>query len=193
MLGLDLVGHEREHVLSVDKSGVFKVWDLRTLALVQTFTAAPDLNGVRYYLNLSHRRVIVAAHHRRFQEFEFSYSNTPDLTDDEDIVMGIYNETMDAIITAAGCNVRIWESSTGHPVKTFSNVSAAPIVSICLDDRCSVGVSSVSLACLWRVSNAGGAHRLDLPRGQAAQVFRRRRPRAHHLPQLPQRRRDEGV
>ena len=141
MLGLDLVGHEREHVLSVDKSGVFKVWDLRTLALVQTFTAAPDLNGVRYYLNLSHRRVIVAAHHRRFQEFEFSYSNTPDLTDDEDIVMGIYNETMDAIITAAGCNVRIWESSTGHPVKTFSNVSAAPIVSICLDDRCTVGVS----------------------------------------------------
>ena len=42
---------------------------------------------------------------------------------------------MDTFVTAAGCNVKIWDSSSGHPAKTFSDVTEAPIISLCLDDR----------------------------------------------------------
>jgi WD40 repeat protein len=44
-------------------------------------------------------------------------------------------QVMDNFITAAGCNVRMWDSKTGQPLKTFSDVTRAPIISLCLDDR----------------------------------------------------------
>jgi WD40 repeat protein len=137
MLGLHLVESAAGayQLLSADKSGIFKVWDLRSLGCIQTFAADAQLNGIKNYLALSHKNMIIAANNRRFQEFEFSYSNTPDLTDDLPIVCAIYNEVMDTFVTAAGCHVTIWDSNTGHPLKTFSDVSQAPIISLCLDDR----------------------------------------------------------
>ena len=44
-------------------------------------------------------------------------------------------QVMDSFITAAGCSVRIWDSKTGQPLKTYSDVTQAPIISLCLDDR----------------------------------------------------------
>ena len=71
---------------------VGQVWDLGSLACIQTFVADAEINGIKNYLRLSHKNMIVAANNRRFQEFAFSYSNTPELTDDEGIVCAIYNE-----------------------------------------------------------------------------------------------------
>ncbi len=47
----------------------------------------------------------------------------------------LYNETLDSFITAAGCGVRVWDPSTGTPMKTFSNITDSPIISMCFDDR----------------------------------------------------------
>jgi hypothetical protein len=39
-----------------------------------------EVSGIRSYLKLPHKNLIIAANNRRFQEFEFSYSSTPVLT-----------------------------------------------------------------------------------------------------------------
>ena len=53
-----------------------------------------------------------------------------ELTDDEQIVCAIYNECLDSFITAAGSSVRIWDSNTGHPLKTFSDVTPVPVIQL---------------------------------------------------------------
>jgi len=76
------------------------VWDLRSLECIQTFAASPELGGMRNYLKVTHKNLIIAANNRRFQEFEFSYSNTPELTDDQDMVCALYNEVLPAPLSA---------------------------------------------------------------------------------------------
>ena len=102
MLGLHLAeSHAGAYqLLSSDKNGVFKVWDLRSLECIQTFAASPELGGMRNYLKVTHKNLIIAANNRRFQEFEFSYSNTPELTDDQDMVCALYNEVLPAPLSA---------------------------------------------------------------------------------------------
>jgi len=89
MLGIHVVDSREGafQLLSADKSGVFKVWDLRSLACNQTFSCDNSFmsNGIRAYINLAHKNSIIAVGARRFQEFEFSYSNTPELTDDAEV------------------------------------------------------------------------------------------------------------
>jgi WD40 repeat protein len=115
LLGLHVVESRTGsyEVLSADRSGIFKVWDLRSFECIQTFSVAAALGGVRQYINLQHKNQIVAAFDRKFQAFEFSYTNTPELTDDHEVIGALYNETLDSFITAAGCSVRIWDSMTG--------------------------------------------------------------------------------
>ena len=98
MLGLHLAESRAGayQLLASDKNGVFKVWDLRSLECIQTFSVSPELGGMRNYLKVTHKNLIIAANNRRFQEFEFSYSNTPELTDDQDMVCAIYNEVLPA-------------------------------------------------------------------------------------------------
>eukprot|EP00281_Chroomonas_sp_CCMP1168_P016732 CAMPEP_0206215802 /NCGR_PEP_ID=MMETSP0047_2-20121206/2388_1 /ASSEMBLY_ACC=CAM_ASM_000192 /TAXON_ID=195065 /ORGANISM="Chroomonas mesostigmatica_cf, Strain CCMP1168" /LENGTH=801 /DNA_ID=CAMNT_0053638119 /DNA_START=93 /DNA_END=2495 /DNA_ORIENTATION=+ len=138
MLGLHVVGGVGDgafQLLSSDKSGIFKVWDLRSLECIQTFSCDPQIctAGIRAYVNLAHKNVVIAVSPRRFEEFEFSYSNTPELTDDQEVVCAFYNETLDSFVTAAGGHLRVWESSTGALQKTFT--IGTPIVCMCFDDR----------------------------------------------------------
>eukprot|EP00961_Rhodomonas_salina_P186819 2522395-Rhodomonas_salina.2 len=120
------------------------------IAAVSPYARATRCPGIRQYMNLAHKNLIIAASGRRFQvksasclracyavsglgiacgairlravrclrvcyeesgteagvvryqEFEFSYSNTPELTDDQEVVAALYNETIDSFITAAG-------------------------------------------------------------------------------------------
>lgn len=81
-----------------------QVWDLGSLGCIQTFAADAEIKGIKSYLKLSHKNMIIAANNRRFQAFEFSYSNTPELTDDQGIVCAIYNEVI------AGVAARITSS-----------------------------------------------------------------------------------
>mmetsp|Transcript_3586 Transcript_3586/g.12606 ORF Transcript_3586/g.12606 Transcript_3586/m.12606 type:complete len:910 (-) Transcript_3586:797-3526(-) len=137
MLGLHIVALRTGayQLLSADKSGTFKVWDLRTLECLQSFSCDAGLQDVKQYINLPSKNLIIAAGARKFQEFEFCFSHTPELTDDEEIVCALYNEVIDSFITAAGCSVRIWDSSTGQLLKSFPDISPYPIISMCLDDR----------------------------------------------------------
>ena len=82
--------------------GMEQVWDLGSLGCIQTFAADAEIKGIKSYLKLSHKNMIVAANNRRFQAFEFSYSNTPELTDDQGIVCAIYNEVIGGVTARIG-------------------------------------------------------------------------------------------
>lgn len=135
MLGIHVVDSRDGafQLLSADKSGVFKVWDLRSLACNQTFSCDAQMctAGLRAYINQPHKNLIIAVSARRFQEFEFSYSSTPDLTDDREVVCAFYNETLDSFITAAGDSVRVWDSSNGSLHKTFQVMSPLTLSTCC--------------------------------------------------------------
>ena len=138
LIGLHTVARSPQ-VVTGDRSGVFKVWDLRTLETVQSWTCSPFLAigawTVRGYTTIPAKRRIVVSNQRRFQVFDFAFEHNPELTDDQAVVFAEYNETLSSIITAAGTGLRLWDAASGSLVKVFRNVVQGEVTAVCLDER----------------------------------------------------------
>jgi WD40 repeat protein len=130
-------------IITADVSGVFKIWDARNFACMQTFicdgTAAGTAKG-RDVTILNHFAYVptvgrLVGGGRHLHMFDYESVEHPDLTDDEPVSYALYNSTLLSFLTVAGCSITIWDARTGMLLKRFSDIARTEITSVCLDDR----------------------------------------------------------
>eukprot|EP01105_Mastigella_eilhardi_P006752 TRINITY_DN182_c0_g1_i5.p1 TRINITY_DN182_c0_g1~~TRINITY_DN182_c0_g1_i5.p1 ORF type:complete len:991 (-),score=210.84 TRINITY_DN182_c0_g1_i5:311-3283(-) len=123
------------NLITADKDGIFKLWDIRTLECVETFSSANNANlGIGAFTTMPKEKRIVAGGSRIFC-FDYDKPGVPWLTDGKPVIAVLYNHTSLTIMTAAGRDIRIWDAATGVLIKSFHGVVPEDITAVCLDSR----------------------------------------------------------
>eukprot|EP01028_Stygiella_incarcerata_P005929 TRINITY_DN2443_c0_g2_i3.p1 TRINITY_DN2443_c0_g2~~TRINITY_DN2443_c0_g2_i3.p1 ORF type:complete len:1053 (+),score=260.96 TRINITY_DN2443_c0_g2_i3:311-3160(+) len=167
-------------ILTADSLGTIKVWDIRNFQCVQTFNADGTLRA-EYGSHKSHRgrsgpqavittmtyseslkRIVACG--KRMYAFDYESETNPLLAADRPIVEAMFNKETLSFITAAGCDVRLWNGQTGELIQMYTDVTDSEITCMCLDDRRRkffVGTHDGQLKCF---NFANGAFVKEYPR-----------------------------
>ena len=120
-------------IITADTTGVFKVWDIRNFACVQTLVGE-NITWMRDFVSLTpHKRLVAAG--RRFYMFDYEILANPELTDDLPIFCALYNKTSLTILTGAGRDVKVWDACSGKLMRHYRNLTGSDLTSLILDDR----------------------------------------------------------
>jgi len=127
-----------------DRSGVIKVWDMRTFACVQTLMGedargqrAPTINGI---CTVAPQNKIIAAGASLYV-FESRKMENPLLTDDAPVLLAVFNPTTLTFATASAKEIKIWDCKTGQLLRTYRGLGgggeahASELSALCLDFR----------------------------------------------------------
>jgi len=123
-------------VITGDVSGIFKVWDSRTMSLVQTFTIPTAVNKKANSFcvtNPQKKRIIVGADKVYF--FDYEESQEGNLADSKPCISVLYNEIFNTFVTAHLDCVKIWDVQTGSLKQVFRDLTEAEISYVCFDNR----------------------------------------------------------
>lgn len=123
-------------IISADISGVIKVWDNRTMSLVQTLST-PSSNTKKAncicVTSLSRKRIIVGSDQIYFYDYEESREGN--LADSKSCISILFNEVFNQFVSAHIDSVKIWDASKGSLVKVFRSISQYELTFIKFDQR----------------------------------------------------------
>ncbi|KUG01127.1 putative WD repeat-containing protein [Phytophthora nicotianae] len=117
LCGVEIIS-DTPQIITADVDGVFKVWDIRNFACMQTFTAE-NMGDVKNILI----------------KFDYEKLENPELTDDHPVFCALYNPTSLSFITAAGRDVKIWDARLGKLIRVYRDLSSSDLTTLCLDFR----------------------------------------------------------
>ncbi|EGZ10227.1 hypothetical protein PHYSODRAFT_522483, partial [Phytophthora sojae] len=117
LCGVEIIP-DTPQIITADVDGVFKVWDIRNFACMQTFTAE-NMGDVKNIL----------------VKFDYEKLENPELTDDHPVFIALYNPTSLSFITAAGRDVKVWDARVGKLIRVYRNLSSTDLTTLCLDFR----------------------------------------------------------
>ena len=128
-------------LVSVDKKGMMKVWDVRTFRCVQTTMAEMPSQQIvhagteRSYITSmcalpTHKRVAVCG--RTLSVFRYSATTRPDHADDKMVCVVLYNAHHAAFLTAHSRDVKVWDS-TGKLTHQQKDITPDDATCGCLD------------------------------------------------------------
>lgn len=125
-------------VITGDVSGIFKVWDTRTMTLVQTFSTPSSLNkkpqaNTFITTTASKKKVIIGSDKVYFYDYEESREGN--LADSKSCINVIYNEVFNTFVSAHIDSIKIWDANNGALKNVFRDISKAEISCINFDDR----------------------------------------------------------
>lgn len=123
-------------IITGDVSGIFKVWDSRTMSLVQTFTIPTGVNKKANSFCVTNpikKRIIVGADKVYF--FDYEESQEGNLADSKLCITVLYNEVFNTFVTAHLDCVKIWDAQTGSLKQVFRDLTEAEISYVCFDSR----------------------------------------------------------
>ena len=123
-------------IITGDVSGIFKVWDSRTMNLVQTFTIPTAVNKKANSFcvtNPMKKRIIVGADKVYF--FDYEESQEGDLADSKPCIGVLYNDIFNIFVTAHLDCVKIWDAQTGCLKQVFRDLVEFEISYVCFDSR----------------------------------------------------------
>eukprot|EP00906_Rhabdomonas_costata_P037468 RCo052778 len=140
-------------VVSCDRSGLMKVWDLRKMMAVQSFHVlqkfSPDFRCHGFAVRSESCSVVAVGGCPVSDNRMYCYtalplasreagSKNPTVTHETEICAAVYNAMSQSFITAAGGTIKTWDAGTGGLLLAFKEVVSAPerITSLVLDDRC---------------------------------------------------------
>jgi len=132
--GVQIIANSPQ-LVTADKDGVFRVWDVRNFACVQTFTCEERWKtGISRFVSLPRHKKLMAVG-RAVHTFEYQHLDNPDLTDDTPCFAALYNATTATFVTVSAKDVRIWDARSGALSRVYSNVSkgGAELTAVCLD------------------------------------------------------------
>uniref|UniRef100_A0A0G4HNB3 EF-hand domain-containing protein n=1 Tax=Chromera velia CCMP2878 TaxID=1169474 RepID=A0A0G4HNB3_9ALVE len=136
VIAVDAVDEARGQFLSVDASGVAKVWDLDRFVCVQTVTTEEGLAtplGARTVLVIPHhKQVIVAGKYIAF--FRYQRTGIPDFSDVAPIQKALLSEEQGLIVTASAQNLRFWDACSGSLRRSVTH-AGGEIAAIEMDTR----------------------------------------------------------
>lgn len=123
-------------LISLDVSGICKVWDSRTMTLVQTFSIPTNNNkkaNCYAITSLSKKRIIIGSDQMYYYDYE--ESKEANLADSKSCLSILYNDVFYQFVSAHLDCVKIWDATTGDLKKVFRNLSKHEISYICFDKR----------------------------------------------------------
>ncbi|KAE9113668.1 hypothetical protein PF005_g10008 [Phytophthora fragariae] len=132
LCGVEIIP-DTPQIITADVDGVFKVWDIRNFACMQTFTAE-NMGDVKNIVSITSEKRIVAAG-KKLVKFDYEKLENPELTDDHPVFIALYNPTSLSFITAAGRDVKIWDARVGKLIRVYRNLSSTDLTTLCLDFR----------------------------------------------------------
>lgn len=98
-------------VVTADKGGIIKVWDIRSFRCMQTLTMERHLATSDGYLCTSiaavppHCSIVVGA--SRLFVYDYDHYTHPDCADNLPILSAMYNDVLNTFITVAGTTVKV--------------------------------------------------------------------------------------
>ncbi|KAG7389280.1 hypothetical protein PHYBOEH_007545 [Phytophthora boehmeriae] len=126
LCGVEIIP-DTPQIITADVDGVFKVWDIRNFACMQTFTAE-NMGDVKNIVSItSEKRILI--------KFDYDKLENPELTDDHPVFIALYNPTSLSFITAAGRDVKIWDARLGKLIRVYRDLSTTDLTTLCLDFR----------------------------------------------------------
>ncbi|CEG37948.1 ef hand family protein [Plasmopara halstedii] len=120
-------------IITADVDGIFKVWDIRNFACMQTFTA-DNVGEVKSIVSIiSSKRILAAG--KKIVKFDYEKLENPHLTDNHPVFCALYNSRSLSFVTATRKNVKIWDARLGKLIRVYRNLSSTDLTTICLDFR----------------------------------------------------------
>lgn len=132
LCGVEIIP-DTPQIVTADIDGVFKVWDIRNFACMQTFSAE-NIGEIKKIVAVTSQKRIVAAG-KKLTKFDYEKLENPELTDDNPVFAALYNPTSLSFITAAGRDVKIWDARLGKLLRVYRGLSTTDLTSLCLDFR----------------------------------------------------------
>eukprot|EP01065_Artemidia_motanka_P011831 TRINITY_DN16450_c0_g1_i1.p1 TRINITY_DN16450_c0_g1~~TRINITY_DN16450_c0_g1_i1.p1 ORF type:complete len:2070 (+),score=543.92 TRINITY_DN16450_c0_g1_i1:51-6212(+) len=146
-------------LLSMDRGGMLKLWDLRTFGCVQTINcvsearqpqsaAAEEAEKFSGFLYLDERRSVLTAGGPKSELFLFDYNSldplkTPQAADEHPISAVLLLPRRGSVLTAAGKGFKVWRADSGQLEAAHAAVTTDVITCVCTDaDERRVYVSS---------------------------------------------------
>jgi len=125
-------------VITGDVSGIFKVWDTRTMTLVQTFSTPSSLNKkpqANTFITTTafKKKVIIGSDKVYFYDYEESREGN--LSDSKSCINVIYNVVFNIFVSAHIDSIKVWDATTGSLKNVFRDVAEAEISCIVFDER----------------------------------------------------------
>ena len=123
-------------IITGDVSGIFKVWDLRSMNLVQTFSIPTSINkraNSFVVTTIYKKRIIIGADKVYFYDYEESKEGN--LVDSKSCIAVLYNEIFKTFVTVHIDSIKIWKVETGELVNVFRDLTNHEISTVCFDYR----------------------------------------------------------
>jgi WD40 repeat protein len=123
-------------IITGDVSGIFKIWDYRTMSLVQTFTIPTAVNKKANSFcvtNSQKKRIIVGADKVYF--FDYEESQEGNLADSKLCISLLYNDVFNYFVSAHLDCIKIWDAETGSLKQVFRDLIEGEISYVCFDNR----------------------------------------------------------
>lgn len=127
---------DTHQIVSADISGMFKVWDVRTFRVIQTFNCPMnEINAFSLTWGDQGKNKRIIAGGRRLQFFDYDEPTDHHLADDQACISVLYNPVFYTFITAHPKCIKVWDATTGALLSVFRDLTSRDITCICLDDR----------------------------------------------------------
>lgn len=126
-------------ILTADKAGVVKVWDIRNFGCVQAFHVEDSkdtrVSEITSFAQIHPHKQLVAGGERLYMQESLTSSShhSPDVADLEPTIRAIYNSNTSTFITASGQTIKIWKGVNGILQRVYRNITQHEISALCLD------------------------------------------------------------
>ncbi len=146
------------HFVSLDNSGIVKIWDFKKFNCIQTFSIETDDEKHKFHpqgIDFMANPLKLYFCGRTLSVYEYDKNYNPNSVDDAVVVAVCYRPQNNTIITPAGNKVKVWNALNGEVKKIFSDITQAEITFFTLDyfkKRCLVGFHNGEAA-IFNVQN----------------------------------------
>jgi WD40 repeat protein len=132
LVGVEIIP-DTPQIITADKEGFIKVWDIRNFSCMQTFNGE-NVTSIQAFKAIYDHKCLVSGG-RGFTVFDYEKLENPELTEDHPVFSAIYNPTSNTFITAAGSLVKVWDAKNGKLSRVYRGITTTDLTAICLDDR----------------------------------------------------------
>ena len=119
-------------IITGDISGLFRVWDIRTLATVQVFSSTGnEINS--FEVTYPEKKVLFGS--KSILVYKYDEPRDQKLADEDHTVCTLYNSLFQNFITVHPKRIKIWSAKTGQLQNVFRDITKSEISSAVLDHR----------------------------------------------------------
>ena len=119
--------------ITADSKGMVKLWSINDYSCIQTFYVANTHEVKCIRAVPKHRRLICGA--RFFTVFQYTRPFIPEYSDDKTICRAIFSEKRLEIFVAGERNIKIWDATTGRPIRVIKGAVPSEITVMTLDEH----------------------------------------------------------